>query len=95
MATVDKQTETQTINGAEILVESLVRHGVEQVFAYPGGASMPLHQALTRYADRLRTILPRHEQGGAFAAQGYARSTGQVGVCMATSGPGVERTDSY
>ena len=49
---------------------------------------MPLHQALTRYADRLRTILPRHEQGGGFAAQGYARSTGKVGVCMATSGPG-------
>ena len=49
---------------------------------------MPMHQALTRYADRLRTILPRHEQGGAFAAQGYARSTGRVGVVMATSGPG-------
>ena len=49
---------------------------------------MPLHQALTRYSDRLRTILPRHEQGGAFAAQGYARATGKVGVCLATSGPG-------
>ena len=49
---------------------------------------MPLHQALTRFSDRLRTILPRHEQGGAFAAQGVARSTGKVGVCMATSGPG-------
>ena len=49
---------------------------------------MPLHQALTRVKDRLRTILPRHEQGGAFAAQGYARATGKVGVCMATSGPG-------
>jgi acetolactate synthase-1/2/3 large subunit len=49
---------------------------------------MPLHQALTRYADRLRTILPRHEQGGGFAAQGYARTTGKPGVCMATSGPG-------
>ena len=49
---------------------------------------MPLHQALTRFTDQLRTILPRHEQGGAFAAQGVARSTGKVGVCMATSGPG-------
>lgn len=58
------------------------------MFAYPGGASMPLHQALTRYSDRLRTVLPRHEQGGGFAAQGYARSTGKIGVCMATSGPG-------
>src|SRR5581483_5793765 len=53
-----------------------------------GGASMPLHQSLTKFKDRIRTILPRHEQGGAFAAQGYARSTGKPGVCMATSGPG-------
>ncbi len=82
------QQATQVMNGADILVKSLVDHGVKVLFAYPGGASMPLHQALTRYADRLRTILPRHEQGGGFAAQGYARSTGKVGVCMATSGPG-------
>src|SRR5262245_47752511 len=75
-------------NGADILVECLIRHGVEVVFAYPGGASMPIHQSLTMYADRLRTILPRHEQGGGFAAEGYARSTGKVGVCVATSGPG-------
>src|SRR3982751_6610345 len=75
-------------SGADILVQCLVDHGVEVVFAYPGGASMPMHQALTRYADRIRTILPRHEQGGAFAAQGYARSTGKPGVVMATSGPG-------
>jgi acetolactate synthase-1/2/3 large subunit len=61
---------------------------VEVVFAYPGGASMPIHQALTRVNGRLRTILPRHEQGGGFAAEGYARSTGRVGVCLATSGPG-------
>lgn len=74
--------------GADILVHSLVRHGVDVVFAYPGGASMPIHQALTKVSDRLRTILPRHEQGGGFAAQGYARSTGRVGVCLATSGPG-------
>ncbi len=75
-------------SGADIVVQSLLNHGVDTVFAYPGGASMPLHQALTRYRDRLRVILPRHEQGGGFAAQGYARSTGKVGVCMATSGPG-------
>ena len=55
-------------------------------FAYPGGASMEIHQALTR--STIRTILPRHEQGGAFAAGGYARATGRPGVCMATSGPG-------
>src|SRR5437870_994600 len=75
-------------SGADILVQCLVNHGVEVVFAYPGGASMPLHQALTRFRDKIRTILPRHEQGGGFAAEGYARSTGKVGVCMATSGPG-------
>jgi acetolactate synthase-1/2/3 large subunit len=81
-------TESQLMLGSDILVKSLVDHGVEVLFAYPGGASMPLHQSLTKYADKLRTILPRHEQGGAFAAQGYARSTGKPGVCMATSGPG-------
>ena len=81
-------TNSQLVGGADIVVQSLVNHGVDTIFAYPGGASMPLHQALTRFRDRLRTILPRHEQGGGFAAQGYARSTGKVGVCMATSGPG-------
>jgi len=81
-------TASQVTSGADILVKSLVDHNVEVIFAYPGGASMPLHQALTRYSDRIRTILPRHEQGGGFAAQGYARTTGRPGVCMATSGPG-------
>jgi acetolactate synthase-1/2/3 large subunit len=76
------------VTGADVLVESLVRHGVDVLFAYPGGASMPLHQALTRYRDRIRTILPRHEQGGIFAAEGYARASGKAGVVMATSGPG-------
>ncbi|MCI0683569.1 MAG: biosynthetic-type acetolactate synthase large subunit [Gemmataceae bacterium] len=75
-------------SGADILVQCLINHGVEVIFAYPGGASMPLHQALTRFKHRLRTVLPRHEQGGGFMAEGYARSTGKVGVCMATSGPG-------
>ena len=88
MSTTKKPTGAQVMNGADILVQSLVDHGVEVLFAYPGGASMPLHQALTRYSEQLRTILPRHEQGGGFAAQGYARSTGKIGVCMATSGPG-------
>jgi len=89
VATVTKRkTKSELTSGADILVQALVNHGVDTIFAYPGGASMPLHQALTRFADKLRTILPRHEQGGAFAAQGIARSTGKVGVCMATSGPG-------
>ncbi|MCL4106846.1 UNVERIFIED_CONTAM: hypothetical protein GTU68_046240 [Idotea baltica] len=66
----------------------LVKLDAQYVFAYPGGASMPLHQALRKYRDQLRTLLPRHEQGGSFAAQGVARTTGRPGVCMATSGPG-------
>src|ERR1700758_3778216 len=77
----------ETMNGAEILVAALEREGVEVIFAYPGGASMPIHQALTR-STKIRTVLPRHEQGGSFAAEGYARATGKAGVCMATSGPG-------
>jgi acetolactate synthase-1/2/3 large subunit len=82
------ETTIQPMSGADILVQCLINQGVDVIFAYPGGASMPLHQALTRFSGRLRTILPRHEQGGGFAACGYARSTGKVGVCMATSGPG-------
>src|ERR1700751_11735 len=82
------ETQPRPQPGADILVQCLLNHGVEVVFAYPGGASMPIHQALTRVRSRLRTILPRHEQGGGFAAGGYARSPGRVGVCVATSGPG-------
>ncbi len=82
------QAATLPTTGADVVVQSLVRHGVEVVFAYPGGASMPMHQALTRVKDRIRTILPRHEQGGVFAAEGYARASGKTGVVMATSGPG-------
>ncbi|KAK9090110.1 hypothetical protein Sjap_023287 [Stephania japonica] len=73
--------------GADVLVEALEREGVTDVFAYPGGASMEIHQALTR-SKSIRNVLPRHEQGGIFAAEGYARASGRVGVCIATSGPG-------
>ena len=89
-----RATETATkselgpaMKGSEILVAALEREGVDTIFAYPGGASMEFHQALTR-SKKIRTILPRHEQGGVFAAGGYARATGRAGVCMATSGPG-------
>jgi acetolactate synthase-1/2/3 large subunit len=75
------------MKGSDCVVECLVREGVDVVFAYPGGASQELHQSLAR-TDKIRVILPRHEQGGSFAAEGYARATGKVGVCMATSGPG-------
>ena len=86
------QTETKgklgaSMLGCEILVKALEEEGVDTIFAYPGGASMEFHQALT-HSEKIRTILPRHEQGGSFAAEGYARATGKVGVCMATSGPG-------
>lgn len=81
--------ETQTtglLKGSEITIKCLELLGVDVVFAYPGGQAIELHQALSR--SRMRVVLPRHEQGGAFAAGGYARASGRVGVCMATSGPG-------
>jgi len=83
----DKSEIGPTMSGSDILVAALERESVDTIFAYPGGASMELHQALTR-SDKIRVILPRHEQGGAFAAEGYARASGKPGVCMATSGPG-------
>ncbi|KAJ9152715.1 hypothetical protein P3X46_026250 [Hevea brasiliensis] len=73
--------------GSDVLIEALEREGVTHVFGYPGGASMEIHQALTR-SNVIRNILPRHEQGGIFAAEGYAKASGRVGVCIATSGPG-------
>src|SRR6202007_742393 len=73
--------------GADILVKALEMEGVDTIFAYPGGASMVMHQALTR-SKEIRTILPPHEQCGVFAARGYARATARGGVVMATSGPG-------
>src|ERR1700756_5445432 len=71
--------------GSEILVACLEREGVDTIFAYPGGASMEIHQALTR--SKIRTVLPRHEQGGAFAAEGYARGAGRGGGCMGARRP--------
>ena len=76
----------QPQKGADIVIEALVREGVDIIFGYPGGASMELHQALTR--SKIRNVLCRHEQGEIFAAEGYAKASGKVGVCMATSGPG-------
>ncbi|KAF3570972.1 hypothetical protein F2Q69_00060146 [Brassica cretica] len=82
-----KYAPNEARSGADILVEALERQGVDVVFAYPGGASMEIHQALTR-SNTIRNVLPRHEQGGIFAAEGYARSSGKPGICIATSGPG-------
>ena len=74
--------------GAYILIECLLEQGVDTVFGYPGGTILNVYDALYDYSDRIRHILTAHEQGAAHAADGYARSTGKVGVCFATSGPG-------
>ncbi|XP_058226397.1 acetolactate synthase 1, chloroplastic [Rhododendron vialii] len=84
---VSRFAPDQPRKGSDVLVEALEREGVKDVFAYPGGASMEIHQALTR-SQIIRNFLPRHEQGGIFAAEGYARASGLPGVCIATSGPG-------
>lgn len=84
-------TETQNsirITGSEAIMLSLIQEGVDTIFGYPGGAIMPIYDALMDHSDQLRHILTRHEQGAVHAAEGYAKVTGKVGVCMATSGPG-------
>lgn len=74
--------------GAEILLESLRQEGVEVIFGFPGGAVLNIYDALLKYAEEIRHILVRHEQGAVHAADGYARASGKVGVCLVTSGPG-------
>lgn len=76
------------LNGSEIVVECLKEQGVDTVFGYPGGTILNIYDALYKHSDEIRHILTSHEQGAAHAADGYARATGRVGVCMATSGPG-------
>jgi acetolactate synthase-1/2/3 large subunit len=78
---------SETLTGAQILCRELMAAGVDVIFGYPGGAIMPFYHALPEYPG-LRHILMRHEQAAAHAADGYARSCGRVGVCVATSGPG-------
>ena len=76
------------LNGSQILIECLKEQGVDTVFGYPGGAILNVYDELYRHADEIRHILTSHEQGAAHAADGYARASGKVGVCFATSGPG-------
>ncbi|MBH2003641.1 MAG: biosynthetic-type acetolactate synthase large subunit [Sphingobacteriia bacterium] len=83
-----KGTETVELTGSQAVLEAFIAEGVDTVFGYPGGAIMPIYDALYDYNDRLKHILVRHEQGGIHAGQGYARSSGKVGVVFATSGPG-------
>ena len=76
------------LNGSEIVIECLKEQGVDTVFGYPGGAILNVYDELYKHRDEIRHILTSHEQGAAHAADGYARATGKVGVCLATSGPG-------
>ena len=85
---VNQQTETTEISGSQAVLEAFIAEGVDTIFGYPGGAIMPIYDALYDYHDKLKHILVRHEQGGIHAGQGYARSSGKVGVVFATSGPG-------
>ena len=76
------------LKGADMVMECLLEQGVETVFGYPGGAILEIYDSLYKYKDKIQSILTSHEQGASHAADGYAKSTGKVGVCMATSGPG-------
>jgi acetolactate synthase-1/2/3 large subunit len=83
-----KATTTTTLTGSQAVLEACIAEGADTIFGYPGGAIMPIYDALYDYNDRLKHILVRHEQGGIHAGQGYARTSGKVGVVFATSGPG-------
>ncbi len=76
------------MNGSQILIQSLIDQGVDTIFGYPGGSVLNIYDALYEKSDEIRHVLTSHEQGAAHAADGYARSTGKTGVCLATSGPG-------
>lgn len=85
---LEEQAGATKISGSQAVLEALLAEGVDTIFGYPGGAIMPIYDALYDYNDRLKHILVRHEQGGIHAAQGYARTSGRVGMVFATSGPG-------
>ena len=87
-AKITLQNPKGPISGAEAVVRSLVAEGADLIYGYPGGAIMPVYDELYKFQDHIHHVLVRHEQGAAHAAQGFARVSGQVGVCMATSGPG-------
>src|SRR3954469_12593975 len=84
----ETKTTTENISGSEAVLKALISEGVDVIFGYPGGAIMPIYDALFDYENELEHILVRHEQGAIHAAQGYARTSGKVGVVFATSGPG-------
>jgi len=82
------QTQNADMTGAEIVIQALIEQGVDTIFGYPGGAVLPIYDEIFKKQNNIQHVLCRHEQGCAHAAEGYARSTGQVGVCLVTSGPG-------
>src|SRR6478735_5737029 len=86
--TAEAAKENISLSGSQAVLEAMIAENVDTIFGYPGGAIMPIYDALYDYNDKLKHILVRHEQGGIHAAQGYARSSGRVGVVFATSGPG-------
>ena len=88
MSKTATEIKTRTMTGAEAVVQCLLEEQVDVMFGYPGGAIMPVYDALYDYREEMHHVLCRHEQGAIHAAQGYARATGRVGVCLATSGPG-------
>lgn len=82
------KSESIKISGAEAVIRCLLAEGVDLIYGYPGGAIMPVYDELYKFQDQLNHVLTRHEQGATHAAQGYARTSGKVGVAIATSGPG-------
>ncbi|HXK75095.1 MAG TPA: biosynthetic-type acetolactate synthase large subunit [Bacteroidaceae bacterium] len=92
MTDITTHTTNEKMVGGEVLIRSLLAQGVDTIFGYPGGAIMPVYDRLYDHLDEINHVLVRHEQGAAHAAQGYARVSGKVGVCMVTSGPGATNT---
>jgi len=88
----ENSVNPRSMPGSQALIESLLHHGVDTIFGYPGGQAIPIYDTLYDYKDRLNHILVRHEQGATHAAQGYARVSGKVGVTLVTSGPGMSNT---
>jgi len=88
MSKTATSNQNKVISGADIVWECLIREEVEVIFGYPGGANLPIYDALVKYNDQIHHVLTRHEQNAAHAADGFARASGKVGVALATSGPG-------
>lgn len=88
ITTIDTAIEPRILTGSQAIIESIIAEGTDVMFGYPGGQVIPIYDALYDYTDRIHHVLVRHEQAAVHAAEGYARATGRVGVCMVTSGPG-------